>query len=144
MWSFFFSRLIMDRMPLDIQLDQGEGGRGDQGGANLCLLLPSSASMTSKAMFLYLRCSGSMRGRQTISCCSRSRCVFPLHCSPNHLRLQLQLSLSSSTVYPRARARYIRPALAAERLECAVVMKGVVAAWVFASGLSSQPVPEQG
>jgi hypothetical protein len=46
----------------------------------------------SKAMFLQLRCSGSMRGRQTISCCSRSRCVYPLHRSPNHLRLQLQMS----------------------------------------------------
>lgn len=32
-----------------------------------------------------------MRGWQTISCCSRSRCVYPLHRSPNHLRMQLQV-----------------------------------------------------
>jgi hypothetical protein len=57
----------------------------------------------SKAMFLHFRCSGNMRGRQAISCCSRSRFVYPLHRSPNHLRLQLQLSLSARVQYIRVR-----------------------------------------
>jgi hypothetical protein len=75
----------------------------------------------SKAMFLHLTCSRSMRGRQAISCCSRSRCVFPSHRSPNHLRLQLQLS--PQLEYSISACKYIRAAVAAEQLDCAVVMK---------------------
>lgn len=46
----------------------------------LCLRV-SRASMTrSKPISLQMRGSGSMRGRQTISCTSRpDRCVYPLH-----------------------------------------------------------------
>ena len=117
-----------------IQLDQGEETRGLGRGEPLPVTpihYIHDKKFPSKAMFLHLRCPGSMRGRQAISCCSRSRCVFPSHRSPNHLQLspQLEYSISACEVSWACGA--------AEQLECAVVMKGV-AAW----GLSSQPTPE--
>lgn len=93
--------------------------------------------LPSKAMFLHLRCLGSMRERLAISCYSRSRCVFPSHRSPNHLRRQLQLS--PQLEYSISACEVYSAVAAAERLECAVVIKGEDGL----SRLSSQPTPGQ-
>jgi hypothetical protein len=76
------SWLTMDDMLLPHMSALSAPAMGDvtPGGTDLCLRV-SRASMTiSKPISLQTRGSGSMRGRQTISCASRpDRYVYPLH-----------------------------------------------------------------
>lgn len=96
----------MDRMPLDTTVRLGQKGKEGAWGMNLCLLLPSSASMTSNSQAR--QCSFTSSARETCVGGRQYRAVpvpavYPLHRSPNHLRLQLQLSLSARVQYIRVR-----------------------------------------